>query len=192
MELRKLEEQEMVQISAPWVADGHAVRSAIAAEPMMAGRLPKLTAAHVGIVAVSAQRFLGGKTEGRGILQRGDAGNGRPAGILPMHRCRKWPPGGCFADAELHKMATWREFVQCNVARNGRLAGVWSTQRSRRWPPWGESVLRCNGESAAGLGSRIQARPRPAWLGQPAAGGRWARRTSPGRDSPRPIRPRLG
>jgi hypothetical protein len=55
MELRKLVEQEMVQISAPWVADGSAVRAAIEAEPMMTGLLPKLTAAHAGIVAVSAQ-----------------------------------------------------------------------------------------------------------------------------------------
>lgn len=55
MELRKLVEQEMVQISAPWVADGHAVRAAIAADPMLAGLLPKLAAAHAGIVTVSAQ-----------------------------------------------------------------------------------------------------------------------------------------
>lgn len=55
MELRKLVEQEMVQISAPWVADGHAVRAAIEAELMLIGLMPKLTAAHAGIVAVSAQ-----------------------------------------------------------------------------------------------------------------------------------------
>jgi len=37
------------------VADGSAVRAAIEAEPMLTGLLPKLVAAHAGIVAVSAQ-----------------------------------------------------------------------------------------------------------------------------------------
>ena len=55
MELRKLLEPEMVQLSAPWVADGSAVRAAIEAELMLVGLMPKLTAAHAGIVAVSAQ-----------------------------------------------------------------------------------------------------------------------------------------
>jgi 23S rRNA pseudoU1915 N3-methylase RlmH len=55
MDLRKLVEQEMVQLSTPWVANGSAVRAAIEAELMMAGLLPKLAAAHAGIVAVSAQ-----------------------------------------------------------------------------------------------------------------------------------------
>lgn len=55
MELRKLVEPEMVQISAQWVAEGSAVRAAIEADAMLAALLPKLTAAHAGIVAVSAQ-----------------------------------------------------------------------------------------------------------------------------------------
>jgi hypothetical protein len=55
MELRKLVEQEMVQISALWVDKGSPVRAAIEAEPMTAGLLPRLTAAHAGIVAVSGQ-----------------------------------------------------------------------------------------------------------------------------------------
>lgn len=55
MELRKLLEPEMVQISAPWVAEGSAVRAAIEAEAMLAALLPKLAAAHAGIVAMSAQ-----------------------------------------------------------------------------------------------------------------------------------------
>jgi hypothetical protein len=45
----------MGQISEPWVVDGSAVRAAIEAELMLVGLLPKLTAAHIGIVAVSAQ-----------------------------------------------------------------------------------------------------------------------------------------
>jgi hypothetical protein len=65
MELRKLVEPEMVQISAPWVADGSAVRAAIEGNLMLAGLLPKLTAAHVGIVAVSAQ---GGDPEARRLM----------------------------------------------------------------------------------------------------------------------------
>jgi len=55
MELRKLLEPEMVQISEPWVIAGSAVRAAIEAEQMLLGLLPKLSAAHAGIVAVSAQ-----------------------------------------------------------------------------------------------------------------------------------------
>ena len=60
MELRKLLEPEMVQISAPWVADGSAVRAAIEAELMLAALMPRLTAAHAGIVAVSATKRSGG------------------------------------------------------------------------------------------------------------------------------------
>lgn len=55
MELRKLVEPEMVQISAPWTQTGSAARSAIAGNAMLVGLLPKLMAAHAGIVAVSAQ-----------------------------------------------------------------------------------------------------------------------------------------
>lgn len=55
MELRKLLEPEMGQISGPWVTEANPVRSAIEARSMLAALLPQLTAAHAAIVALGAQ-----------------------------------------------------------------------------------------------------------------------------------------
>jgi hypothetical protein len=55
MDLRKLDEPEMGQVSSPWVTAGSPVRTSIEAIPMLDSLLPKLTVAHTGIVAVSAQ-----------------------------------------------------------------------------------------------------------------------------------------
>jgi len=112
----------MVQLSAPWVADGSAVRAAIEAELMLSGLMPKLTAAHAGIVAVSAQA---NDPEARKLMSEATRLDTLQDDLVcSMQCCTEWLPGGCLVNAADQKMAGKWGICAAAQCRGDRRSGT--------------------------------------------------------------------